>query len=916
MNTRHTDIASLLATGAYARGAEVAIRNKTGRHLSYSELYAKTHDIAGSLRAVNIGTRGKRPRFGIVMPNGADMAVVLLGTALAGEATPFNAFSTATEFSNFFALTRIDALIVCEADVGSSVAAAQRAGLPILRVSANLQIAGIDSQPAQVRPPIASDIALVLMTSGSTGRPKIVPLTHSNVCCSAHEVASSLKLTPEDVCLSMWEQFHIGGLVDLLLAPLASGGSIIATGGFNAPEFFEILASDQPTWYQAVPTTLNDLVVHAERRGIVAKPNTLRLIRSVAAALSPLLMERVVDMFDVPVIRTFGMTEASPLITTTPLPPLPQKPGSVGKPCGTQISIFGPSGPITAACSEGEVGIRGDNVFHGYEHDEEANLACFKDGWFLTGDLGYIDTEGDLFLTGRSKQLINRGGEKISPQEVDEVMARHPAVLEVATFGVKHRTLGEDIVAAVVLRKPSKVAELRRFVRKNLAPFKVPQRILFFENLPRNSVGKVDRLMLAKIAETEIAKNSSAFTGPRNAIERLLAVIWALELNLPQVDIHQHFTDAGGDSLSMTRILLAMEAALSCDISPDLLAENSTIADISAELAGLDFRIEGEVLDIEEKAAAALNSVLVGTVGYDGSLNELRAAIKSCSSRVGLRAMTEGLVVYATAAELATLLDATSSVTVGSNAKQSVGAIENMQLKRAYNSWRRELHAEISKVPRDRAWLRRVLCEGALLYGDPMIPTSEKCLIVGFTGNFGRLMQPTYRILSNLDPKRFDLLLLRDPKKSLFVSGGPGLGHDINSVAAYANSFYISSGYASAIAFGTSGGGPAAIYTGLVYAWEKVVVVNSPAPTVRPELESLLAPAVAAAGSHHCPIFVVHSTNSTDLQAAAALRKVIPFARVEMLEEYSTHNLLNEAYINSRLETLFTRWFDMHCSSY
>lgn len=906
----HSDIASLLAAGAAARGNAVAIMEAAGRTISYAAIDIYARRIAASLRAGNFRTDGRRARFGIVIPNGADISVVMLGAAIAGEATPFNSVSTAAEFASFFAATNIDALIVREGDTSLAVAVAKGANIPVIRIKQDFSIAGLEATVEAARAPAEGDIALVLMTSGSTGRPKIVPLTHRNVCCSAEEVATSIRLGPDDVCLAMWEQFHIGGLVDLLLAPLASGGRIISTGGFNAAQFFTLLKEERPTWCQVVPTTLNELVLYAGRHGIATKPNSLRLVRSVAAALSPVLMERAVEIFDVPVIRTFGMTEASPLITSTPLPPLPQKPGSVGKSCGTRIAIMGPDGVLHEAGAEGQVAIHGANVFAGYEGDDEANAASFRDGWFLTGDLGYVDPEGDLFLTGRIKQMINRGGEKISPQEVDDVIATHPAVAEVATFAVAHRTLGEDVAAAVVLLAPADPAELRSFARKSLATFKVPRRIFVMDRLPRNPVGKIDRFVLARSAEAAKSRPLEEFTAPGNAIERLLAVLWAQELNLPQVDIHQDFTDAGGDSLSMTRIMLATEAALGCEISPDLFAENSTIAAIAAQLATLPISLEGSAASIEEKAAASLQSVSVGTVGHEESVTDLVDNIEICTDRTRLRICTDGAVVYATASELAALLEATKKVAIASKAVKAPGAIEKLLLDRAYRRWRRDLRAEIESLTRDRAWLRRILAEGAFLYGDPTIPTAQKRLIVGFTGNLARLMQPTYRVLAGLDPKRFDLLLLRDPAKALFVEGGPGLGHDMPSVCAYANDFFVSSGYAAAIALGTSGGAPAAIHAGLVHGWQRVVAISSPAPSVRPEIAPLLADAATRAGASSCPIILVFSSNLRDVDAARALLQAIPFAESDHLLDYSSHNILNEAHDRGEIEVLFGAWFD------
>ena len=907
MTLGFTDIASLLASGARDHGPAIALEDEAGQGLTYRDLHAVTARIAASLSGAVQAKPGRRPRFGIVYPNGADIAVVLLGASLAGEATPFNSVSTAAEFATYFAATGIDALIVRTCETGPAVEVAQAAGLPILRVAPDYAVIGAPATgPAPI--PAGGDVALVLMTSGSTGQPKIVPLTHRNVCCSADEVARSMALGPQDICLTMWEQFHIGGLVDLLLAPLTSGGRVIATGGFNAARFYALLESRKPTWYQAVPTTLNELVFHAERQGLTPQPNSLRLIRSVAAALSVPLVERVVDLFGVPVVRTFGMTEASPLITTTPLPPLPQKPGSVGKSWGTEIAILGPDGPLRDHGATGEVAIRGDNVFAGYEGAPDLNAQSFRDGWFLTGDLGYLDAEGDLFLTGRIKQLINRGGEKISPQEVDDVLAAHPAVAEVATFAIKHRTLGEDIAAAIVRRAPVEAAALRAFVRQSLAPFKVPQRILFLDALPRNPVGKIDRLALAKLAEAEPATASASFTAPRTPLEHLLAVLWAIELNLPQVDVLQDFTEAGGDSLSMTRLLLATEAALGCQISPDLFADNSTIAAIAEHLAASAPALGTDLGVIEARATESLGQVHLGSVGFEDSVAELAATIETCSDRTRLRTLTEGVIAYATAAEINAMLQATTAAEIGAKADQTQGLIDRFRLDREYRQWRRELQGEVTAHARDRAWLRRGLCESALLYGDPTVPAARKTLVVGFTGNLGRLMQPTYRILTHLDPRQFDLLLLRDPSKSLFVSGAAGLGSSLPAVTRAVDDLFRRGGYAAIVALGTSGGGPAALYGALVHGWHKAVAICTPGPAVHPGLGPLLAEAVAQAGQSPCPALLVHSDTDRDRLGAQEMQRAVPFATLELRTGYSTHNLIHEAHTRDQLAGLLADW--------
>ena len=245
-----------------------------------------------------------------------------------------------------------------------------------------------------------------------------------------------------------------------------------------------------------------------------------------------------------------------------------------------------------ASVQAGEIAIRGDNVFPGYENDQAANRAQFRDGWFHTGDIGFLDVEGDLFLTGRIKQLINRGGEKINPQEVDDALLSIPAVSEAAAFAVSHPTLGEDVAAAVVLRSGDETdeAEIRGVLKERLAPFKIPRRVIFLERLPRNAIGKIDRLALS--AEAGRA-SGDAHAPPRNALERFIAELWGTELGVGRVGIDDDFAGLGGDSLSSLRIIMALEAALRVDILGDTAAESATVRALARRLVELGCDVDG-----------------------------------------------------------------------------------------------------------------------------------------------------------------------------------------------------------------------------------------------------------------------------------------------------------------------------------
>lgn len=344
------------------------------------------------------------------------------------------------------------------------------------------------------------DVAMVLHTSGTTARPKLVPLTHENVCASAQNIATTLALVPDDVCLNVMPLFHIHGLIGALLSSMAGGGAVHCTTGFNAMKFFSWLGEVKPSWYSAVPTMHQTILARASRNQEIVDNNTLRLIRSSSAALPPQVLAELEATFHVPVIESYGMTEAAHQMASNPLPPMARKPGSVGTAAGPEVAIMNEAGDVLPQGEVGEIVIRGANVTAGYACNPEANATAFTDGWFRTGDQGRLDDEGYVFITGRLKEIINRGGEKISPREVDEALLDHPDVAQAVVFGIPHPKLGEEIAAAVVLTSGGQATEkdLRSFVAERLADFKTPRKIVILDEIPKGPTGKIQRIGLAK----------------------------------------------------------------------------------------------------------------------------------------------------------------------------------------------------------------------------------------------------------------------------------------------------------------------------------------------------------------------------------------------------------------------------------
>lgn len=890
------DLLTLLETQAAEAADTPTIITEGGAVLSRADVHDLAATVACDLRAA-VGAEAGRPRIGIALPNGSDLALMLLGAMLAGVAVPFNPALGGEDAAAALARSRIGLLVVAPGrDDLAITSVAARLGIPILRRSAIAEVSVTTKRPPRPEP---DDTAVVLMTSGSTGGSKLVPLSHCNICVSANDVARSMTLGPGDCCLSMWEQHHIGGVVDLLLAPLVSGGSVVMTRGFDAARFFDLVLEARPTWFQGVPATLAELVLQARRRGHRGG-GSLRLIRSVAAALPPSGLAELEEVFGVPVIQTFGMTEASPLITSTALPPAKRKPGSVGRTCGPAIRTLGPDGRDMAQGEVGEVAVRGENVFAGYEDDPAANAQAFRDGWFLTGDLGRFDAEGDLFLTGRLKQIINRGGEKVAPDEIDAVLTDHPAIAASAAFAIPHKGLGEDVAAAVVLRPGEALSaeDVRTWVAERLASFKVPGHVVFLDALPRTPVGKVDRPALAMLAARLPVQAGEPVTGEaageflRDSLEAFVATIWAQELEIPAVSSGDDFATLGGDSLSALRVQFALEAAFGLRLT---VSEARRLRTVQATAAFL--RQRGAILP-DCSAASFVGSVATGPAEVGADPAAAYASLGSCSRTSEIRARIDSITVKATPAELVALLSSSPSDGLAATRERSVAVQASLWLWRARTRLRLACHQGA------RAWARRALTPHLDLYcggdGDRQVRT----LIVGFAGNYMRLMLPTWNILVNLDHRLYDLLLLGDPTHRHFAAGAPGLGRDLHALA---QSLTVhAEGYGRTVALGTSAGGLAAITVAGLNGWDGAVAVGADRPSAHPEIEAILRKSVMGVGRTR---LCYGAGQPRDSAAARDIAAILGDVVLEPYPGLRQHNLLLHLMRRRRLRTAFDRWF-------
>ena len=485
----------------------VAISASGHPDLTYKALRDQIDKTVSTLNGYGIG---RNDRVAIVLPNGPEMATAYLSVAMAATTAPLNPAYRVDEYSFYLEDLSARALLVEAGSTSPSVEAATSLKIPILELATDDQQptgsfdivtkGEMTGTPSSAGLAETDDIALVLHTSGTTSRPKIVPLTHTNVCASAGNIRNTLSLTPDDRCMNVMPLFHIHGLMAAILASLSAGASVFCTDGFNALRFFAQLEEANPTWYTAVPTMHQAILTRAGRNQEIVDNSRLRFVRSSSAALPAQVMAELEKTFDAPVVEAYAMTESAHQMTCNQLPPGVRKPGTVGPAAGPEVSIMDEAGELVSQGTIGEVVIRGPNVTLGYENNPTANAENFTNGWFRTGDQGVMDEDGFVTITGRLKEIINRGGEKISPREVDDVLMDHPAVQQVVTFAMPHKSLGEDVAAAVVLRegKEATEREVRDFAAEKLADFKVPRKVLFLEEIPKGPTGKMQRIGLAE----------------------------------------------------------------------------------------------------------------------------------------------------------------------------------------------------------------------------------------------------------------------------------------------------------------------------------------------------------------------------------------------------------------------------------
>lgn len=601
--------------------------------LKYGDLLQQIRHSSMQLNEFGLG---REDRIAIVLPNGPELATVCLSAMAAATAVPFNPDYKQQEFETGFARMHVKALLTLAGGDHPARLAAAALSVPIIdvivdseqaagqyRLAAGNQLRLPPKQAAVAKP---GDIAIVLQTSGSTSIPKIVPLTHQNLWSSARHLCQSLHLKPDDRVLHFLPMFHIGGIVDVLAAPLISGGSVICAPSFSAPEFFRDLQQFKPTWSQTVPVMTREILQNLSAFPGIANNQSLRFIRSVSAALPVELMRDFEQAFEIPLIEIFGMTETAGVITSNPIPPSKRKPGSVGLPAGMEVNIVDETGSLLPRNRIGQVVVRGDNLMPGYENATEENARLFTAAGFLTGDLGYIDDEGYLYLSGRVKDMINRGGEKVTPQEIDQVMLSHEAVADAACFAVPHPSLGEDVGALVVLKPGTATTKeaLLTFLRERLAFFKIPRMLRFVDKIPRKN-GKLQRALLTELygGDSEAADARPAYEAPQSLLAKLLAGVWEKILKVEQIGLQDDFFQLGGDSLKAASFINELQQKWGDTIYVSSLFDAPTLSGYEKYLrqhySELVARMVGEYVapqDIGAKVTAAMIERLRAAISH------------------------------------------------------------------------------------------------------------------------------------------------------------------------------------------------------------------------------------------------------------------------------------------------------------
>ena len=562
--------------------------------LSFQGLFDHVWHIEAQLRAAGIGPGDC---VASALPCGVDAATAFIALASSCLYAPLNPADDENALELAFAHLSPTAVVLKSGDSTPARAAAERAGIEVIELrSPNGYEAGrfeiVIPKAASTRHPLEHEQTpgLLMQTSGTTGRPKFVRHTQATLFHAAKFLIRAHQLSPADRCLNMSPLFHSLGLLGSVLIAIVSGGSVVCTPGFDREKFFRWIEDYSPTWFSAVPAIQVAIAELAAKRQDTLRRHPIRFSRSVGANLPEETRRKIEETLHATVVQAYGMSECPP-ITVDPLPPALRKPGSVGVLAGPEVEIWDDGGARLGPNCSGHVVTRGPNITPGYYKDEPANAAAFTKGWFRTGDCGYLDEDGFLFLTGRVREFINRGGEKVSPSEVDGVFSGHPDVAQAVTFAIHDDRLGEEVATAIVPRHAGAltVKQLTRFAATRLAFHKIPRRIYFVAAIPAGRTGKPDRTALQARLDGvpwQPEEQQVPHVEPRTDLEKKIAKVWTDVLGIANPGIHDNFFDCGGDSLAAVTFLAGLAEVVGTE-KPALgcLAEAPTIVEMAELLS-------------------------------------------------------------------------------------------------------------------------------------------------------------------------------------------------------------------------------------------------------------------------------------------------------------------------------------------
>jgi len=569
-----------------------AFLTETGVALRFNDVLDRIEEIGASLNARGFG-RGDR--IAVIHPGGVDLAVAIVGIWSHATVIALSPTQQLGEYATYLRDLRLDAVAIAAGKIAPAREAADQLGIPILDLvpvdgdgSGHIRLEGPTANRPH-KPGLAGpdDVAVVLMTSGTTLERKLVPRRHSHLVLRAEDYARMLQFTRAERGANLMQLHHGAGLGAITYAPFA-GGSVAHFPGKDMPRIFRCLEHLKPTHISGPYTAFHAMLAQQDRlrESIHCIRPGLRMLRTGAGHLDARVAENLEALFEVPVIQAYSSSETG-FIACEPLPPIPRKRGSVGLPGSTKIAIIDDRGDHLPANDVGEIIVSGPKVLDGYENNPVANADSFIDGWFRTGDLGYFDTDGYLFLTGRIKELINRGGQKIMPGEIDAAIMAHPDVAAAAAFPVPHPTLGDDVAAAVVLQPGATLTRktLIDAVRKELGDAKIPRLILFVDDIPKGETGKIQRYKLAAAFGLDgSTRPSGKGAAPSTSTEVTLQRIWSETLQLQTVAVDEDFFSLGGDSILAVELFLRIEEELGRRLPRAALFEASTVAEMARHI--------------------------------------------------------------------------------------------------------------------------------------------------------------------------------------------------------------------------------------------------------------------------------------------------------------------------------------------